>query len=65
MIREQKRLKEILKEREITAYKLAKVCGISPSNMYTMLSGDIKAFPKWRKAISEYLGMSEADIFED
>ena len=65
MIREQKKLKTILKERGISAYRLAIDCSIATTNIYNCLNGKQYIYPKWRKAISEYLNMSEEDIFED
>lgn len=65
MIREQKKLRELLTEREITPYRLAKDCKIGTNHIYNILSGDCKIWPRWRKSIAEYLGLPEEDIFED
>lgn len=65
MIKEQKKLRKILNERGITPYRLGKDCKIGTCHIYNILNGDCKIFPRWRKSISEYLGLPEEDIFED
>lgn len=59
----QEKLKGILAERGISAYRLAKDCGIASQNIYNCLSGKQYVYPKWRQKISEYLGLSEEEIF--
>lgn len=62
---EQTKLKAILKEKGISAYKLSVDCSIATTNIYNSLNGKQYIYPKWRKAISEYLNMPEEDIFID
>lgn len=64
MVREQTKLKAVLKDKKITAYRLAKDCNIATANVYNLLNGKQWAYPKWRKTISEYLGIPENQIFE-
>lgn len=61
---EEKKLKRILKEKGITAYRLAMECHIATPDMYMAINGKKPMFPKWRKAISEYLNVPEQELFE-
>jgi len=51
MIKKQEKLRSILEEKNITPYRLAKDCNISPTDIYNILNGERKIFPKWRKSI--------------
>ena len=55
MVQEQRKLKEILKQRGISAYRLAIDCHIATTNIYNCLNGKQYMYPKWRKTIAEYL----------
>lgn len=57
------KLMMILHDRNITPYRLAKDCHISISDIYQALNGKKPMFPKWRKAISEYLNVTEDLLF--
>lgn len=59
------KLKQIIDERKITPYRLAKDCNISTSLIYGVVKGTQQVFPRWRKSISEYLELPEEEIFED
>lgn len=61
---EQMILKKILKERDISAYRLAKECHIAPCDIYQALNGKKPMFPRWRKSISNFLQMDEKQLFE-
>ena len=61
---EQKKLKKIMQERGITAYRLAIDCKIALSDIYPAINGKKTMFPRWRKSIAEYLKMEEKEIFE-
>lgn len=63
-VMKQEKLKAILEEMNISVYRLAKECKINVSDLYSGVNGRKVIYPKWRKAISEYLNMSEADLFE-
>lgn len=65
MVKEQIKLKEVLKERRLSAYRLAMDCHIATTNIYNCLNGKQYIYPKWRKAISEYLKLPEEELFED
>lgn len=60
---EQVVLKKVLKERGITAYRLALDCRIALPDMYQALNGKKAMFPRWKKSIANYLHMSEEDLF--
>lgn len=61
---EQVVLKRVLKERNITAYRLALECKIALPDIYQALNGKKTMFPRWKKSIAEYLKMSEEELFE-
>lgn len=63
--KEQNRLKEVLKEKKISAYKLAIECHIATPDMYMALNGKKPMYSKWKTKIAEYLKMSEEEIFSD
>lgn len=56
-------LKNVLKERNITPYRLAIECNIALPDMYQALNGKKTMFPRWKKSIAEYLRMDEKDLF--
>lgn len=62
-MKKQTKLKEILRERNITAYRLAKDCKINQTIVYNCLNGKQHIYPKWKKIISEYLALPEEEIF--
>lgn len=58
-----KRLIEAIEERGITKYRLAKMSGITPQDLYTVLNGHKPLYNGWRKRIAEALEMDEAELF--
>lgn len=56
-------LKEILNERGITAYKLAKETGLNIGSLYNAINGKTYFYPKMKSVIASYLGLSEEEIF--
>ena len=58
-----KKLIETLRERNISRLQLAMRAGISPSDLYAVLSGKKFLHPGWRRKIAEYLQMDERDLF--
>ena len=61
----QTKLKNLLQDKGVSPHRLAMECKIAPSTMYSILNGKICAYPRYRKSISEYLGLPEEDIFID
>lgn len=57
-------LKNTLKSKDISAYRLANECGIATCDIYQAINGKKPMFPKWKKAIAKYLEMPEAELFE-
>lgn len=57
-------LKRILRERNISAYRLAKECHIAACDIYQALNGKKPMFPRWKKSISSYLHIDEKLLFE-
>ena len=58
-------LKEIMKEKNISTHKLAKLSNITPQDLYAVLSGKKPFFPNWRKRVAEALDSTVEEIFED
>lgn len=56
-------LLNILEERGISRYRLAKMSDINPSDLYSMLNGERKFFDGYKKRIADVLGMSIKDLF--
>ena len=59
------KLKETIKEKGITTNKLARITGIASQDLYNAYSGKKRIYPNWRKRISEALGISEEELFEE
>ena len=58
-------LKEVMKEKNISTHKLAKLSNITPQDLYSALSGKKPFFPNWRKRVAEALDSTVEEIFED
>lgn len=58
------KLEQVLRDRGISKCALAMKCGIPPSALYNALNGKIVIWPKYKKSISDYLGMTEEELFE-
>ena len=58
-------LKEVMKEKNISTHKLAKLSNITPQDLYSALSGKKPFFPNWRKRVAEALDSTVEEIFKD
>ena len=58
-------LKKIMKEKNINTNQLALLSRITPSDLYSALSGKKPFFPNWRKRVAEALDSTVEEIFED
>ena len=58
-------LKEIMKEKNISTHKLAKLSNITPQDLYSALSGKKPFFPNWRKRVSEALDSTVEELFAE
>ena len=58
------KLLKVLEEKKISRLQLAMKAGISPSDLYSALSGKRFMFPGWRRKIAQYLQMDEAELFD-
>ena len=54
-----------LRERGMSKLALAKAAGITPSDFYTAMNGKKPFYPKYRRAVAEYLGVDESDLFSE
>lgn len=61
----QTKLKTKLEELNITAYRLAKITGITTTDVYALKNGKKPAFEGWKKRISEALGIPINELFEE
>ncbi len=59
------KLKAVLKEKGVTAYRLAKESSIAAPDLYNALHGYKPLYPNWRKRIAEALNMTEHELFEE
>lgn len=59
------KLLKILSDRGLSRSALALKCGINPSALYNALNGKTIMWPKYKKSISDFLGMPEEELFED
>lgn len=56
-------LLKVLEERKISKLQLALNAGIAPHYIYNAINGKMPFYPKYRKAIAEYLQMDESELF--
>ena len=58
-------LKEVMKEKNISTHKLAKLSNITPQDLYAVLSGKKPFFPNWRKRVAEALDINAEELFTE
>jgi predicted transcriptional regulator len=59
----QMKLTRILEERNLSKLQLSLKAGIAPSDLYRAINGKIPFYPKWKRQVSEYLQVSQDEIF--
>lgn len=59
------KLVDVLIERNISKLQLALKVGITPSDLYCALNGTKPFYPKYKRKISEYLQIDEAELFAE
>lgn len=59
------KLKNVLEEKGISKYRLAKKSNIASPDLYSALSGKKVLYPNWKKRISEALEVPEEELFEE
>ncbi len=57
------KLLDVLNERNISKLQLALKVGITPSDLYCALNGKKPFYPKYKRKISEFLQIDEAELF--
>ena len=57
------KLLDVLNERNISKLQLALEVGITPSDLYCALNGKKPFYPKYKRKISEFLQIDEAELF--
>ena len=56
-------LLKVLEERKISKLQLALHAGIAPHYLYNAINGKMPFYPKYKKAIAEYLQVDESELF--
>lgn len=56
-------LLKVLEERKISKLQLALNAGIAPHYLYNAINGKMPFYPKYKKAIAEYLQVDESELF--
>lgn len=59
------KLLKTLDEKQITRYRLAKLAGITPQDLYAMLAGRRPLFPSWKERICSVLEMPADELFPE
>lgn len=59
------KLLDELSKRNISKLQLALKVGITPSDLYCAFNGTKPFYPKYRRKISEFFGIEEAELFSD
>ncbi len=59
------KLKEVLKNKGMTAYRLAQLTGIGAPHIYNIISGKEYPYPSWRNRIADALQLPEESIFSE
>lgn len=59
------KLLETIDEQGISRYRLAKLAGITPQDMYAMLAGRRPLFPSWKERICKALNTSADELFPE
>ena len=58
-------LRAIMKMRGLSQNRLAMDARIAPSELSKAINGKIPWYPKWRKGISDALGIPENELFNE
>ena len=58
-------LLKVLEERKMSKLQLAMNTGIAPHYLYNAINGKMPFYPKYKKAISEYLQIDEQELFSE
>ena len=48
-------------DKGISIYRLAHICKITPSSMYQLLKGLTPLYPRWKRALSDVLNISDEE----
>ena len=56
-------LLKVLEERKMSKLQLAMNTGIAPHYLYNAINGKMPFYPKYKKAIAEYLQVDESELF--
>ena len=59
------KLAEILEQKHISRYRLAKMTGIHNQDIYAIIKGKKPLYDGWKKKIAEALEISESELLEE
>ncbi len=59
------RLQDLLAEKHVSKYALAKAANIAPTDIYSIFKGSKPLYPNWKKRICESLEMDESEVFPE
>ena len=59
------RITEVLKERGLSRYRLARDIGIALPDIYAALNGTKPLYPGYRRKIAQYLDLPEDEVFPE
>lgn len=59
------KLKNTLKEKGISVYRLSQLSKIASPDLYSALSGKKAMYPNWKKRIADALELPEDELFEE
>lgn len=58
-------LQELLEEKHVSKYALAKAARISTSDIYSIFKGSKPLYPNWKRRICESLELDEREAFPE
>ena len=59
------KLLKILEEKQMSKLQLAMRTGIAPHHLYNAINGKMPFYPKYKKAIADYLQIGEEELFSE
>ena len=61
----QNTLKKAVERSGLSGFEVSRRAGMASSDFYQVLHGKRHAFPKWRRQLSEVLGVPESELFPE
>jgi len=64
-MKENTKIAEVIKERNVSGLQIAMQARIAPSDFYSAMSGKKPFFPAWKRRLSEALEIPEDELFPE